>query len=96
MAGEMLTDGPEPSCARELPQRACVAHMQVRAFLLIAAVLAFPLQASSARIAESPPLPRYNSLEGADRRGSARRSPRRQVFSPAAAHGHRTTPERES
>jgi hypothetical protein len=42
---------------RDLPQRACVAHMRLRAFLIFAAVLAFPPQASSAPIDESPPLP---------------------------------------
>jgi hypothetical protein len=38
-------------------QRACVAHMRIRAFLIITAVLAFQLRASSAPIAESLPLP---------------------------------------
>ena len=42
---------------RDLPQRACVAHMRLRAFLIFAAVLAFPPQAPSAPIDESPPLP---------------------------------------
>ena len=42
---------------REVPQRACAAPMRSRAFLIIAGVLAFPPQASSAPIDESPPLP---------------------------------------
>jgi hypothetical protein len=41
---------------RVVPQRACIAHMYIRAFLITAAVLAFPLQAFSAPIAEAPPL----------------------------------------
>jgi hypothetical protein len=41
---------------KELPQRACVANMRIPVFI-ITAVLAFPPQASSAPIAESPPLP---------------------------------------
>lgn len=39
------------------PDLALVAHMRIRAFFMIAAVLAFPLQAFTAPIAESPPLP---------------------------------------
>src|ERR1700730_16715926 len=42
---------------RELPQSACVAHKLFRAFLIITTVLAFQLRASSAPIAEPPPLP---------------------------------------
>jgi hypothetical protein len=42
---------------RELPQDACVARMPIRAFFIVAAILAFPLQASSASTAASPPLP---------------------------------------
>jgi hypothetical protein len=40
----------------ELPQRACVANMRILVFILTA-MLAFSSQASSAPIAESPPLP---------------------------------------
>ncbi len=47
----------------ELPRRACVAHMRIRAFLIFAAVLASPPQASSAPIDESPPLPRPRPAE---------------------------------
>src|ERR1700720_175307 len=46
-----------PTPRHKLPQRACVAHMRIRAFLIITALLAFPLQASSASTAASPPLP---------------------------------------
>jgi hypothetical protein len=42
---------------RELPQGTCVARMRIRAFFIITAILAFPLQASSASTAASPPLP---------------------------------------
>jgi hypothetical protein len=42
---------------KELPQDACVARMRIRAFFIITAILAFPLQASSASPAASPPLP---------------------------------------
>src|ERR1700730_12410259 len=42
---------------RELPQGTCVARMRIRAFFTITAILAFPLQASSASTAASPPLP---------------------------------------
>ena len=46
-----------------LPQSARVAHKLFRAFLIITTVLAFPLQAFSAPIAESPPLPRPRPAE---------------------------------
>ena len=38
-------------------QDICVARMRIRAFSIITAILAFPLQASSASTAASPPLP---------------------------------------
>jgi hypothetical protein len=47
----------------EVPQRACVAPMRSRAFLIIAGVLAFPPQASSAPIERSPPLPHPHPAE---------------------------------
>jgi hypothetical protein len=48
---------------REFPQRACVAPMRNRALLIIAGVLAFPPQASSAPIDRSPPAPRPRPAE---------------------------------
>jgi len=42
---------------RELPQGACVARVRICALLIITAILAFQLQASSASTAASPPLP---------------------------------------
>jgi hypothetical protein len=48
---------------RELLQRGCVGHMRIRAFLIIAAVLAFPPRASSASTGEFPPLPRPRPAE---------------------------------
>ncbi len=48
---------------REVLRKACVAHMRSRAFLIFAGVLAFPPQASSAPIDESPPLPRPRPVE---------------------------------
>ncbi len=48
---------------RELPQRGCVAHMRIRAFLIIAAMLAVPPQASGTPTDESPPLPRPRPAE---------------------------------
>ncbi len=48
---------------RELPQRACVAHMRIPAFVIFAAVFAFPPQVSSAPIDGSPPLPRPRPAE---------------------------------
>ena len=38
-----------PTPRHKLPQRACVAHMRIRAFLIIAAVLAIPLQGTRTR-----------------------------------------------
>ena len=42
--------------AMDLPQGTCVARMPIRAFFIITAIFAFPLQASSASTAASPPL----------------------------------------
>ena len=47
----------------EVPQRACLAPMRSRVFLIIAGVLAFPPQASSAPIERSPPLPHPHPAE---------------------------------
>jgi hypothetical protein len=54
---------------RELPQRACVAQMRIRAFLIFGAVLAFPPQASSA------PTSSLRSLPANSRSNSSRFAP---------------------
>ena len=45
----LSTDFGNANSSTQAPAEACVAHMRIRAFLIIAAVLAFPLQGTRTR-----------------------------------------------